>query len=90
MKTVAPKTKASGAACACANGQPRSSSHIEELKAQLTLILQPNYELGDYYPRLDRRLCGLFPDLIAQALDALEARYPCEHITAGKNHERAD
>lgn len=82
MKAVTKKKKVGSAKCTLPKEQPRSTTNIEELKTKLNLILVPDYSHGDYWPKLDRRLCGLLPDLIAQTLDALEARYPTDHATA--------
>jgi hypothetical protein len=55
---------------------PRSLTHIEDLRTQLNYFLAPDFAEGDYWPRLDRRLYGLLPDLIARTLDSLDAAYP--------------
>ena len=72
---------------------PRSNTNIDELKARLNLFLAPDFTNGDFWPRLYRRLYGLLPDLIAQTLDVLDAKYPADKPTANtccKHHERAD
>ncbi len=55
---------------------PISQTHIAELRTKLNYFLQPDFTEGDFWPRLDRRLYGQLPNLIAQTLDALDAHYP--------------
>jgi hypothetical protein len=79
---------------ACKTADTRSATRIEELKSELGLFIDPDYSLGDYWPKLDRRLCGKVPDLIARTLDALDAAYPGKKAKTTKHckdhHDRAD
>jgi hypothetical protein len=59
-------------------GDPLSQTHIAELRTKLNYFIQPDFAEGDFWPRLDRRLYGQLPNLIAQTLDALDAHYPTQ------------
>jgi hypothetical protein len=60
------------------HGGPLSQTHIADLRTKLNYFIQPDFAEGDFWPRLDKRLYGLLPNLIAQTLDALDAHYPAK------------
>ena len=72
---------------------PLGESHINKLKAELRLFTHPDFSYGDYWPKLDRRLYGLLPDLIGRVLAVLDVRHPhksvapCHHCRC---HDRGE
>ncbi len=66
-------------------GGPHSQTHLEELKTQLGYFIKPDFQLGDYWAKLDLRLYQKLPDLILKTLDALEAKYPAKKMATQKS-----
>jgi hypothetical protein len=72
------------------HGDPISRTHIADLRTKLNYFLQPDFTEGDFWPRLDKRLYGQLPNLIAQTLDALNAHYPAKKkLSATARHPHA-
>lgn len=72
------------------SGDPFTQPYIDELAAQLRLFTHPDYSYGDYWPKLDRRLYGLLPDMIDRVVAVLEVRFPHkapEATTHSRRHE---
>lgn len=57
-------------------GECSRTSHIEKLKANLQLILHPDFSKGDYYLRMDQGLIGQLPGIASDVLSILNEKHP--------------